>query len=150
MDYHSGKPTVLVVEDDANLRRLVVHMLTNGGFETLDASTAADGLSTVRKRQGGFDLAILDIVMPGTSGLDLASDLDREYPGLQILYISGYIGSPAADVLSRRTPDHVLLKPFTEEALLERVRLLLEIAPRRAAGTAAPPLGSVMRNGTAG
>jgi DNA-binding response OmpR family regulator len=150
MDYQDGKPTVLVVEDDANLRRLVVHMLANGGIETLDASTAADGLSTVRERQGSLDLAILDIVMPGTSGLDLASDLDREYPGLPILYISGYIGSLAADVLSRRTPDHVLLKPFTEDELLDRVRLLLEIALRRGAGTGAPPSASALRNGTVG
>jgi hypothetical protein len=115
-------------------------MLTNGGFEVLAAGAAADGLSLVRERQGALDLAILDIVMPGMSGLDLASDLDREYPGLKILYISGYVGSLAADALARRTPDRVLLKPFTEAELLERVRRLLEIAPLHTA--------TAMRTGT--
>jgi CheY-like chemotaxis protein len=140
MGHREGKPTVLVVEDDASLRRLVVQMLTNGGFEVMAAGAAPDGLSLVRERRGALDLAILDIVMPGMSGLDLASDLDREYPGLKILYISGYVGSLAADALSRRTPDRVLLKPFTEPELLERVRRLLEIAPLQTA--------TAMRTGT--
>lgn len=142
MEYHDGKPSVLVVEDDANLRRLVVHMLANGGFETQSTGTAAEGLSLVRERQGAFDLAILDMMMPGVSGLDLATDLDREYPNLKILYMSGFVGSVAAEVISRRSPDRVLLKPFTEQKLLERVRTLLEIAPRHEVGrTAVVPDG---------
>ena len=149
MDYHDGKPTVLVVEDDATLRRLVVHMLTNGGFETLAAGTAAEGLSMVHERHGAVHLAILDLVMPGMSGLDLASELAREYPSLPILYISGYVGSLAADALARRTPDRVLLKPFTEQTLVERVRLLLEIAGQRESGISQPP-ARAMRDGTVG
>lgn len=133
MEHHGGNPTVLLVEDDTNLRRLVVTMLTRGGFETLAAGTASEGLSLVRERAGAFDLAVLDMMMPGMSGLDLASDIEREYPGLKILYISGFVGSLAADALARRTPDRVLLKPFTEEALLERVRTLLDNAPQPSA-----------------
>jgi DNA-binding response OmpR family regulator len=148
MDQHDGKPTVLVVEDDASVRRLLVHLLTSGGFEVLATGAAAEGLLLVRERRGALDLAILDIVMPGMSGLDLASDLDREYPGLQILYISGYVGSVAAEVLARRTPDRVLLKPFTEQELLDRVRMLLGSA--RQADRANPPPASAMRQGTVG
>jgi len=144
------KPTVLVVEDDTNLRRLIVRMLDGGGFETLAAGRAGDGLSLVRQREGAFDLAIIDMVMPGMSGLDLATDLDREYPSLKILYISGYVNSVATDVISRRSPDSMLLKPFSEQALLERVRMLLGIAPRREAGQAAPASASKARNGTLG
>jgi len=142
MNYRDGKPTVLVVEDDSGLLQLLVKMLASGGFDTVAAGRAADGLSLVRQRQGAFDLAIVDMVMPGMSGLDLATDLGREYPSLKILYISGYAGSLAADALSRRTPDRVLLKPFTEQTLLERVRMLLEIAPRREPGQAAQTPGS--------
>jgi CheY-like chemotaxis protein len=149
MDYHDGKPTVLVVEDDANLRRLVVHMLSNGGFETLATGTAAEGLCLVHEHQGALALAILDIVMPGMSGLDLASELAREYPSLPILYISGYVGSLAADALARRTPDRVLLKPFTEQTLVDRVRLLLENAGRCESGVSQAP-ARAMRDGTAG
>jgi DNA-binding response OmpR family regulator len=128
MDDHEGRGTVLVVEDDANLRPFLVRALDNGGFTTLAAARAADALALVRERDGRLELAIVDLVMPGMSGLDLAGDLDREYPNLKILYISGYIGSLAADALFRRAPDHVLLKPFTGDALLERVGKLLEAA----------------------
>lgn len=129
MSYHDGKPTVLVVEDDPCLLYLIERMLASGGFQTLAAGRAIDGLSLVRERQGGLDLAIIDLVMPGMSGLDLATELGREYPDLTILYISGFVGSLAADALARRSPDRVLLKPFSEQELLDRVRMLLDIAP---------------------
>lgn len=126
MDYRDGSAAVLVVEDDSSLLTLIELMLANGGFATVLAANAADGLALVRERQGSFDLAIIDMVMPGMSGLDLATDVLREYPNLKILYISGYIGSLAAEVLARRTPERVLLKPFTENELLDRVRMLLQ------------------------
>jgi len=135
VSYQDGSPTVLVVEDDPHLLRLVELMLVSGGFAVVTASTAPGGLELVRERRGRFDLAVIDMVMPGVSGLDLATDLGREYPNLKILYISGYIGSLAAEALSRRSPDRVLLKPFTEEELLNRVRMLIEIAPRSAPAT---------------
>lgn len=151
MSDHGGNPMVLVVEDDASLRHLVVQMLASGGFETLAAGRAAEGLSLVRERQGELDLAIIDMVMPGMSGLDLASDLQREYPGLKILYISGYVGSLAADALAQRSPDRMLLKPFTEETLLARVRMLLGPAPSRCEpGQAEQPSAHTIRNGTSG
>ncbi len=132
MSYQDPSPTVLVVEDDPHLLRLVELMLVSGGFAAVTAGTASGGLDLVRERDGRFDLAVIDMVMPGVSGLDLATDLAREYPNLKILYISGYIGSLAAEALSRRSPDRVLLKPFTEEELLSRVRMLLDMAPRSA------------------
>jgi DNA-binding response OmpR family regulator len=145
---HDSKPTILVVEDDASLCRLVVRFLHAAGFATLAAGRAADGLALVRQHQGAFDLAIVDMVMPGMSGLDLATDLDREYPSLKILYISGYIDSLAADALSRRSPDRVLLKPFSEQALLDRVRMLLDSGPRREPGHASQPSAPQIRSGT--
>jgi CheY-like chemotaxis protein len=120
------KATVLVVEDDPCLLYLIEVMLASAGYEPSTAGGAADGLSLVRERQGRFDLAIVDMVMPGMSGLDLATELGREYPSIKILYISGYVGSLAADALARRTPERVLLKPFTEQALLDRVRMVLD------------------------
>jgi two-component system cell cycle sensor histidine kinase/response regulator CckA len=150
MDHHDRKPTILVVEDNAALRRLVARMLNDGGFATLAAGKAADGLSLVRQHRGMIDLAIIDMVMPGMSGLDLATDLNREYPDLTILYTSGYVDSVAADVLSRRSPDRVLLKPFSEQTLLERVHMLLEMAPRREPGKASGQAAPKIRSGTLG
>jgi len=147
---HESKPIILVVEDNAPLRRLIVRMLAQGGFATLATGKAADGLTMVRERRGAVDLAILDIVMPGMSGLDLATDFDREYPNLKILYISGYVDSIAADVLSRRAPECMLLKPFTGRALLDRVRLLLGIPARRDADQEGRVSDPPIRNGTSG
>jgi len=150
MDCHVSKPVILVVEDDASLRRLMVRMLNTGGYSTHAAGNAADGLSRVRQCHGALDLAIIDMVMPGRSGLDLASDLDREYPGLKILYMSGYVDSLAADVIARRSPDCLLLKPFTRQVLLDRVRRLLETTSRRQPGRASPPPPEDTRSGTVG
>jgi two-component system cell cycle sensor histidine kinase/response regulator CckA len=148
MDSHE-KPPILVVEDNTSLRRLLVRMLDGGGFAPDSAGNAADGLALVRQHHGAFDLAIIDMMMPEVSGLDLATDLGREYPSLKILYISGYVDSLAADALSRRSPDDVLLKPFTSQALLERVRLLLQTT-RRGPGQASPTGVSETRSGTLG
>ena len=145
-----GKPTVLVVEDDACLLRLIECMLANAGLETSTAGGAVDGLALVRERQGHFDLAILDMVMPGMSGLDLATELSRDYPGIKILYISGYVGSLAADALARRTPDRVLLKPFTEETLLERVRMVLDSSAASEPGQSSQALADAAGDGSAG
>jgi CheY-like chemotaxis protein len=122
-------PAVLVVEDQEPVRRLIVKLLSRHGIKAFDAADAAQGLSIVRQRAGRIDLAILDLVMPGVSGLDLATDLIREYPGIKILYISGFVESIAMDVIARRSPQAVLLKPFTERALLERVHQFLEMPP---------------------
>ena len=122
-------PAVLVVEDQEPVRRLIVQFLSGHGIQTFDASNAGQGLSIVHQRAGRIDLAILDMVMPGVSGLDLATDLIREYPCIKILYTSGYVDSVAMNVIARRSPQAVLLKPFTEQALLERVHQLLEMPP---------------------
>jgi len=147
---HDSSPVVLVVEDDPRLLRLVEHMLASGGFAVATAGTALCGLDLVRERHGRFDLAVIDMVMPGVSGLDLATELGREFPNLKILYISGYIGSLAAEALSYRSPDCVLLKPFTEEQLLSRVRMLLGIAPRSEAGPVAQSAAPGIAEGTPG
>ena len=130
MDYHDGKPTVLVVEDDASLRRLIVHMLAGGGFANLEAGEASDALAMVRERGGELGLAIIDMVMPGVSGLDLAADLGREYPQPQNpLHFRVRRQSGCGPDFHRRSPERVLMKPFTEEALLARVRDLMGIVP---------------------
>ncbi len=125
-------PAVLVVEDQAPVRRLIVKFLARHGIQAFDAANAREALSVVRQRDGRIDLAIIDMVMPGESGLDLATVLIREYPSIRILYISGFVESVAMDVIARRSPQAVLSKPFTEQALLERVHEFLERPPESA------------------
>lgn len=137
---------ILVVEDDESLRRAIIRMLESAGFATVGTGTAERGLALVREHKGEFALVVIDMMMPGITGLDLGSELSREFPASNILYISGYVGSIAAEVIARRSPDRVLLKPFQRQDLLDRVNLLLDAGPAKSESTAASER-SVARDG---
>jgi len=122
----SPQPRILVVEDNGALRRLIARVLSESGFTILEASSAPEGLNTFRAQPQSIDLAIIDMVMPGMSGLDLAAELDRQRPGMKILYTSGHVSSVAMESISQRSPAHVLLKPFDPGDLIDRVVHLLE------------------------
>jgi CheY-like chemotaxis protein len=117
--------TILVVEDNGALRRLMARVLSDQGFEVLQASTAIKGLELFQAQSESVALAVVDMVMPGMSGLDLAAELERLRPGIKILYTSGYGSSVAMESISRRSPDRVLLKPFDAAELVERVSRLV-------------------------
>ncbi|MBZ5575219.1 MAG: response regulator [Acidobacteriia bacterium] len=125
----SPQPTILVVEDNGALRRLMTRTLADSGFLVLEAGSAPHGLAVFQAEPLSVDLAVIDMVMPGMSGLDLAAELERERPGMKILYISGYSSSVAIESISRRSPDRVLLKPFDVRDLVERVGRLLGPEP---------------------
>ena len=117
--------TILVVDDQAQIRSLIRQTLEAQGAVILEAANAYEALAIRRRHNGAFALAIVDFLMPGLSGLDLAAQLDRDVPGLKILYMSSAVESIAMESLVRKSPDKVLLKPFTLEDLVERVVSLL-------------------------
>ena len=109
------------------MRRLIFRALQTSGIDTIGAGTAAEGLEVFLAHRGKIDLVIVDMVMPGMSGLDLAAELERLQPGVQILYISGSGDSIAMKSIQRQSADRVLLKPFIPEDLVERVTQLLAV-----------------------
>jgi DNA-binding response OmpR family regulator len=113
------------VEDDVPLRRLFTKVLAEEGYEILEAGTASEGFSLIHSRGPAIDLAILDMVLPDRSGLDLAAEIHREHLRIKILYISGYNDSLAMEVIRRHSPQVVLLKPFPPALLIERAARLL-------------------------
>jgi|SRR5580700_8612022 two-component system cell cycle sensor histidine kinase/response regulator CckA len=117
--------TILVVDDQPPVRRLITMMLRRCGFQTIEAGNGIQALERYEDARGTIDLAIIDMVMPQMSGLDVAAELARINPGLKILYLSAYAGSIAIDCIRRRSPEHLLLKPFTERSLVDRVFGLL-------------------------
>jgi len=123
--------TILVVEDQAELLHLMCRALEMRGFEALPAEQVSQALEIVAQRGGAIDLAIADMILPGLSGLDLAAHLEREFPSLPILYISGQVESLAMQCIAHRSPQCVLLKPFPMRELVHRVELLLGTAARR-------------------
>ncbi len=117
--------TILVVEDNGALRRLMLRILAGCGYVVLEAASGAQALDLFQQ-QGTVDLAILDMVMPGMSGLDVAAEIERQRPGAKILYVTAHASSVAIDSISNRTPDRVLLKPFDAAELIDRVAHLLQ------------------------
>jgi two-component system, cell cycle sensor histidine kinase and response regulator CckA len=118
----AGRGTLLVVEDEPSLRRLTCEILESQGYTVIDAASAAQALALVAEHQGPLDLMITDVIMPGLSGRQLAERVTERRPGMPVLYMSGY----TADVIAHHgvlDPDIMLLeKPFTPDALLERVQ----------------------------
>jgi two-component system cell cycle sensor histidine kinase/response regulator CckA len=116
--------TVLVVEDDPDVRTLLIHDLRQLGYILLDAEDGAKALELVKAYPLGIHLLVTDIVMPGMSGTELADELARMVPGLKILLITG--DEPSAQEASGR--HSVLIKPFSRSALAVRLRAVLDAA----------------------
>jgi DNA-binding response OmpR family regulator len=123
----SVPPAILIVEDDAAVRKLLDRTLSQQGWKTLAAAGAIEALSMLLQYDGPIPLAIVDLVMPGMGGLDLANQLRIDHPATKVLYMSGSAGSIAMESLRREAPESLLQKPFTTAELLERMRALLEL-----------------------
>jgi DNA-binding response OmpR family regulator len=131
--------TILVVEDQSDLRQFVCRVLEKDGHHALAAGQALPAFELIKARAGAVDLVIVDMVLPGPSGLDLASWLDRDFPAISILYISGHVDSIAMECIAHRSPDCVLLKPFTPSQLVARVNLLLSSVSKKGPGVSPEP-----------
>jgi FixJ family two-component response regulator len=123
----NSQPTVLLVEDNELVRETVKVMLAAHGFPIVEAETAEQGIREFEANPS-IAFAILDMILPGKSGLDLAAELERRRPGFRILYMSGLGDSIAMESIARRAPHLVLIKPFSEEILMKRVAGLLGTA----------------------
>jgi CheY-like chemotaxis protein len=123
-----GSETVLLVEDDAMVRRLAEATLERAGYRVLSAPSGGDALRLAAGRDGVIDLVVTDVVMPGMPGPELAQRLEASQPGLRVLYMSGY----ADDTMARHGIGEervsFLAKPFTPNELTRRVREVLDAA----------------------
>jgi DNA-binding NtrC family response regulator len=116
------KHTVLVVDDEAGIRKLVRTLLERDGFTVLSAPEADSALEVLRDRSG-IDLVMIDVVIPGRmDGLGLLDQLRSTWPGMAVLVMSGLVSEPYS--LSDSVP--FLKKPFSATELLLGVSLALE------------------------
>jgi signal transduction histidine kinase/ActR/RegA family two-component response regulator len=122
----NGEETVLLVEDEAIVRRLVAEILESNGYSVLQAGDGPSALELLRRHTGGVDLLLTDVVMPGMSGPDVAAAVGTMRPGTQVLYISGYTDS-AIDHHGVLEPGIAYLpKPFSADDLARKVREVLD------------------------
>ena len=129
MDQLAGKPpegyTVLVVDDEEAVRRLACRMLTCGGYQALEARHGREAIATIEEHAGPIHLILTDIKMPGMSGRDLGRAIEQRWPGKPILYMSGFASEVfQGGLLEPGAP--FVAKPFTQEELATKVRLLLQ------------------------
>jgi PAS domain S-box-containing protein len=121
-----GTETILLVEDAEPLRKLAHMFLDQNGYRVLTAGDGNEALEVARQHLTPIHLLLTDVVMPGMNGRVLSERLGPRQPGMKILYMSGYTDSFIAGhgVLDPGT--HLLHKPFTEEALLRKIRDVLD------------------------
>jgi signal transduction histidine kinase/CheY-like chemotaxis protein len=125
VDAMPATQTILVVEDEPQVRSLTRTMLSRLGYHVVVADGAEEALSIISSHEGPLDLLLTDMVMPVMSGTDLASQVQALRPGIRVLYMSGYTDS---DVIGRGVlaPDTPFIqKPFTSAALSRKVREVL-------------------------
>lgn len=134
---HGPRATLLLVEDDTAVRQLTRRLLERRGYTVHTASDAYQALTMIEQKLDEIDLVVSDVIMPGIGGRDLMTELRRRRPELRVLFISGYLDIDATRLgLDRRT--RLLLKPFTQDALLSIVQQMLEDAPQRDGPAPAP------------
>jgi PAS domain S-box-containing protein len=122
----SGSETVLVVEDEDQLRKLIVHVLKKQGYQTLEASCGEDALAILKETKDPVHLLLADVVMPGISGVDLAERCRKAGEGFSVLFISGYAESVRTYPEMLATGIYYLQKPFTVQGLAKKVREVLD------------------------
>jgi len=120
-----GMETILVVEDQEDVRRLTVAVLEHYGYKVLSAAGGEEALALAKEFAGVIDLLVTDVVMPGMSGRELAKQLKAQL-GLRVLFMSGYTDKAIAHRGILDTGLEYIQKPFTPESLAHKVRAILE------------------------
>lgn len=127
----TGTETILLVEDEPNLRNLIQHVLQKQGYEVLVAGTGQEGVAMTRQYQGQIDLLLTDVVMPQMGGQQLADQLRPRFPDMGIIFMSGYTNNALTHTGSVELGSAFLQKPFTPDVLLRKVREALDTRARQ-------------------
>ena len=121
----SGPETILLVEDEAFIRAATAEVLESAGYRLVVARSAVEALEAYRRCSWPVDLLLADIVMPGMSGRELATELENLYPRARVLLMSGYAEQLAWCGRSA-CGEQFMAKPFSIPLLLRRVRDVLD------------------------
>jgi CheY-like chemotaxis protein len=125
----TGRPTVLVVDDEEDLRDIMRRMLERKGFQALVAGDPTQAVDTCRQYEGDIDLLLTDLGLPGVSGGELARTASEIRPDMRVVYISGLPREIALDQGLIGSDARLIRKPFTSDALVETVRTALAEEP---------------------
>jgi DNA-binding NtrC family response regulator len=114
------KPRVLVVDDEPSIRHMLRQVLRDDGYQAVAAGSAAEALKSLE--EAPFDLAIVDLLLPGLDGLNLAEAIRMLDPGTPVILITAYGSSAFESLASHPAISHYVHKPFHLERLLDLVQ----------------------------
>jgi PAS domain S-box-containing protein len=122
-----GTETIIVVDDEAAIRSVVIAALSYLGYHTLEANCGERALELCREHGGAIDVMLTDLIMPGMNGRELARVAHEEYPGMIPLFMSGY----TEDIIEQHgmpgNGDEYIQKPISPIALAQKLRNVLNI-----------------------
>jgi len=133
-----GQGSILLVEDEAGVRKFVRSILEKQGYTVLEAADTEEALRTAADSAAEFDLLLTDVIMPRLNGPELADRVTALRPGLKVLYMSGYTDRTIRLQSGLEGEAHFIQKPFTPGALVQKLRELL----RQPAAADALPRGA--------
>lgn len=132
---------ILVIEDDAAIRRGLVDALEFAGYEVLQTANGVDGMAQALR--ASFELMLLDLILPGHSGFEILESVHNARPGLPVIILTAR-GEESDRVKGLRLgADDYVVKPFSVRELLARVEAVLRRSPERAAQTESIKIGGL-------
>ena len=121
-----GSETIMVVEDEEDVREMICNLLRSQGYSVLAAENGADALQVWKRHEDPVHMLLTDVVMPSMGGPELADWLAPLRAQMKVVFISGYPGDDALQNLLAKSDFAFLPKPFTRTALLTKVRESLD------------------------
>lgn len=122
----AGSETVLLVEDEESVRRVVQRALTSRGYTVLTAFEGFEAVAILDTHDGPIQLLLTDVVMPGMDGREVAEAAKLRHPEIKVLYSSGYTDDAILRHGLKHSDIHFLQKPYTMDGLLRAVRSVLD------------------------
>src|SRR6185503_11392449 len=120
-----GAETILLVEDDVEVRQVATRILRRNGYQVLEAENGAEALKLCESQEEPVDLIVTDIVMPEMGGSELAKKIREKQPDARILFTSGYTEDTALRQRFLQPGEAFIEKPFTPALLAQKARDLL-------------------------
>jgi len=121
-----GEETILLVEDDASVRAVVIAMIAGSGYTILEAPHGDKALRICKEHKGNINLLLSDVVMPGMSGPELADQIEGRYPGMKVLFMSGYTDNAIQHHGVLEPGTAFIEKPFSPAMLTRKIREVLD------------------------
>ena len=118
--------TILVVEDDIFIRMPIAQYLRDCGYKVIEAQNGKVAIKLAAEHAGKIDLLLTDMVMPGITGQELAVRLQRDYPTLAVVFMSGYSEHAAMEMANADPSVRLMTKPFNRSTVLRAVGEILQ------------------------